>query len=238
MFLDRLRYELRLMGKKVILTPLVVMGGLVILGFVLNILGGDKNRTAQLFMVGLEALLPLAAGVIVATISVRDSALELQLSFPSRYAATTMRRTALIISWTICVAVITNGIVIWQFARIPTQIESWSPPIKFLVTQLAWLSPLCWFVAAGLFLALLLRSYLGSATILGLIWLLESFLANLFNTTTWLQPIFLFPTTFALTSTYWLTNRLVLLAIALVLLVVSWMLLYNTEGLLKGSSEE
>jgi hypothetical protein len=238
MSFDRLRYELRLMGKKVILTPLAVMGGLVILGLVLNVLGGDSGRTAQLFMLGLEALLPLAAGVIVAMISVRDSALELQLSFPSRYATTTMWRTLLIVIWTICVALVTNSIILWKFARIPDQLLSWALPSRILVTQLAWLSPLCWFVTAGLCLALLLRNHLGSATILGLIWLMESFFANLFETTTWLQPVFLFPTTFALSSTYWLINRLVLLVIAFLLLIVSWLLLYNTEGLLKGSSEE
>src|SRR2546428_411002 len=70
--------------------------------------------------------------------------------------------------------------------------------------------------------------------------------AGLFAATTWLHPVFLFPTTLlplvgplpqAILNS-WLTNRFELIGTALVLLLLGWLLLRNPEGLLKTSSEE
>jgi len=64
--------------------------------------------------------------------------------------------------------------------------------------------------------------------------------------TNWLHPVFLFPTTLlplvglipqAIFS-MWSTNRLELIGTTLVLVLFSWLLLHNHEGLLKTSSEE
>jgi hypothetical protein len=93
-------------------------------------------------------------------------------------------------------------------------------------------------VALGFCLALLIRSRSASAALLGGVWIVEAIFYGYFALIGWLKPIFLFPTTLAPAIDFWLPNRLSLLGIALALLVLGWLLLYNTEALLQGVSGE
>lgn len=243
--LDRLRYELKLMGKRVILTPLLVMAGFALFAELLNFLHTSPARTLS---AALEMILPLAAGVIVATIISHDPAIELQLTLPKKYDLTGMYRLLLIAAWTTCIALLSSGILYaLKLAYIPQPLQSWAPLLQFLTNQLTWLAPLLWFVAVGLYLALLLRSRSASGALLGGIWIAEIILRGYIASTSWLQPLLLFPTTLILFPTtnlsqadfsFWLTNRFEVLGTALVLLPLGWLLLHNPEGLLKGSSEE
>jgi hypothetical protein len=70
------------------------------------------------------------------------------------------------------------------------------------------------------------------------VWIVETVLKDLFASTDWLRPVFLFPTTLKPDITFWLTNRIEVLVTALILLPLGWLLLRHPEGLLKGSSEE
>jgi len=237
MTLDRLRYEIKLMGKRVILTPILVMVGFTLFALLLHYL---KVIPARFLSAGLEMIVPLATGIIVATITSQDPAIELQLTVPKKYHRTAMGRLVLIALWSAIIALLSSGIITaFRLTFVPAQLLSWSGPTQFLADQLTWLATLLWFVGMGLILALLTRSRSASGAILSGIWLVEIVFKDFFASTNWLQPVFLFPTTLTPSINYWLTNRLEVLVMGLVLLPLGWLLLRtNPEGLLKGSSEE
>jgi len=89
MNVDRLRYELQLMGKRVILTPILVMLGFAAFAGLLAYL---HVMPARFLSGGLEMILPLSAGVIVTTVISHDPAVELQLTMPRKYDVTGIRR--------------------------------------------------------------------------------------------------------------------------------------------------
>jgi len=243
MLLDRFRYEIHLLGKRVILTPILIMVGFACLAVLLHYLHTDPARTLS---ASLEIILPLAAGVVVATITSHDPAIELQLSMPKRYDRTALGRLTIVASWTIIIALISSiSIFALKLAFVPQMSQPSSAPLQFLTGQLTWIAPLLWLVAIGLCLALL-RSRAASGALLGGIWIVEIIFKDYFAATTWLHPVFLFPTTLlplvgplpqAILNS-WLTNRFELIGTALVLLLLGWLLLRNPEGLLRTSSEE
>jgi hypothetical protein len=244
MSLDRFRYELQLLGNRVILTPILVMVGFAGLAELLHHLHTNPARTLS---GSLEIILPLAASVIVATITSQDPAIELQLTVPEKYAKTAPGRLAIIATWTICIALLSSiCIFALKFAYVPQPSQSLSAPSQFLIGQLTWLAPLLWLVAVGLCLALLLHSRSASGALLGGIWIAEIIFKDYIAATDWLHPVFLFPTTLlplvgpipqAIFNS-WLANRFELIGTALVLLLLGWLLLRNPEGLLRTSSEE
>ncbi len=244
MLLDRFRYEIKLMGKRVILTPILTMVGFALLAELLYHLHTNPARTLS---ASLEIILPLAAGVMVATITSQDQAIELQLTTPKKYALTALARLAIIVGWTICIALLASiSIFTLKLAYLPQPLQPWSAPLQFLTGMLTWLAPLLWLVAVGLCLALLLHSRSASGALLGGIWIVEIIFKDYFAVTDWLYPVFLFPTTLLPLVgpvpqnifNSWLTNRFELIGTALVLLLIGRVLLRNPERLLKTSSEE
>lgn len=245
MNLDRLRYELQLMGKRVILTPILLMIGFALFALFL----ATRNVNPSRFLSGgLEIILPIATAVVVATIASHDPAIEIQLTVPYRYSRTAMGRLALIVAWAIGIALLASVILYaLHMAYIPQQLNSWVSPLQFLTDQVTWFAPLLWMVALGLCLALLLRSRAASAAILGGVWILEIIFKDYLATTTWLHPVLLFPTTLILFPTTlipdsifwtWLSTRLEIVGTGVALLALGWLLLRYPEGLLKGASEE
>ena len=83
---------------------------------------------------------------------------------------------------------------------------------------------------------------------LGGIWIAEIIFKDYIVLTPWLRPILLFPTTLLIFTMpgisqadfnlYWLDTRFEVLATGLLLFPVGWLLLRNTEGLLRGVSAE
>jgi hypothetical protein len=244
MFLDRLRYELKLMGRRVILTPILVMLGFALIALFLHTRAVDPARTLS---ASLEMIIPLAAGIVVATITSQDDAIELQLTMPKKYDRTVLRRLLMIFGWTVCVALL-SGIVIYalKLQYIPLASSSESVTLQLLTQVLTWIAPLLWLVGIGVCLALLLRSRSASGALIGGIWIFEIIFKDYIAATNWLHPVFLFPTTLlplvgTLPPMYfnvWLTTRLELIGTAIVFLFIGWLLLRNPEGLLKTSSEE
>jgi hypothetical protein len=241
---ERFRYELQLMGKRVILTPIVVMVCFALFAELLRYL---HVIPARFLSAGLEMILPLMAGVVVATITSQDPAIELQLTLPKKYHLTAMGRLTIITVWAACVALLSSSIItLLNLGYVPQPSHAWIAPLQFLTGQLTWVGPLLWFVAVGLCLAILTRSRAASAALLSGVWIVETLFKNFFAGTDWLRPVFLFPTTLlGLTGPIpqnlfdsWLTNRIEVIGTALVLLPIGWLLLRNPEGLLKGSSEE
>jgi|SRR5215469_9872069 len=234
MLLDRLSYEIRLLGRPVLLTPCLIMlvGGL--LAIVLHL---GHTKMIGLFTACLEMFLPLAAGIFVATLCGYDPAIELQLTLPARYRRTILYRLAIIGIWTACVAIIASLILEWARLEKALPLTSTSPMVlQWGTAQLTWLAPLLWFVAIGLFLALLLRSRAASSALLGGIWVAENLMYGLLIGTPWLHPVFLFATTLtppSALSTFWFANRIELLATALLFLLISWFQLHQTETFLQ-----
>ena len=248
MSFERFRYELQIVGKWVLLIPLLVMGCFALLAAILTILHVDHLRIAQVLTASLEMILPLVAGLLVATVVSHDPTIELQLTLSSKYRSeakrsayqfTALLRIGLIVVWIACVALFSSVFMYHlKYWRIPVQLSTWHVLPQFLIGQLTWIAPLLWFVAVGFCLALLIRSRSASAAILGGIWIVEAIFYGYFALIDWLKPIFLFPTTLAPGINFWLPNRLELLGIALAFLVTGWLLLYNTEALLQGASGE
>ncbi|GER87636.1 hypothetical protein KDW_17980 [Dictyobacter vulcani] len=232
-----LRYELRLLGLKVILPPVLVVLLFALLGFILHVMGVNVSHALVACQ---EMFLPLVVGAIVAATSLYDPALELQLALPTRYQKTAMRRFMLVTIWACIVCFLTNSIMFFfQLAYQPAQLHSWALPMQWLGGQLIWLAPLLWFMSVGFCITLLTHSISASGAVLGGLWILEAlFIKNLLPTNPWLQPLVLFPTTLMPEASFWLSNRLELLVMALILLPINWWLLRNTESLLKSASAE
>ena len=243
MFLDRCRYEIKLMGKRVILTPILTTIGVALLA---ELLFNLHTNPARILSACLEIILPLATGVMVSTITSQDNAIELQLTVPKKYTVTVLGRFSIIVVWTICIAVFFSiNIFIFKLSYVPMPSSS-TVFTLFLIAQLTWIAPLFWFSAVGLCLALLFSSRSACAALLGGIWIIEIIFKDYIASTNWLHPVFLFSTTLlplvgliprAIFS-IWLTNRFELIGTAIILLLISWLLLRNDEGLLKTASEE
>jgi len=242
---DRFRYELRLMGKRVILTPILIMIGYLLFAILLRSLKVDPPRFLSS---SLEMILPLATAIIVSMTTSQDPAIEVQLTVPRKYHQTVLGRLIIIACWTACIALL-SSIVLFatKLDFIPQPITaSWNAPQVFFTGLLTWLGPLFWFVGVSFCLGLLVRSRSANAAILSGIWIVEILLKDYFAVTNWLHPVFLFPTTLLplagpIPQTYfdlWLSSRLEIIATGLILLPIGWLLLHNPEGLLKGAGEE
>ena len=242
MSLDLLRYELRLMGRRVILTPVLVMLGFALFAVLLEYL---KVAPARFLSGGLEMIVPIATGAVVGTIIMHDPALELQLTLPRRYTRTSLLRLALIAGWAVVVALLSTAIIsaLHQVYMFQPQ-HAWAEPVQFLVQSLAWFATLLWCVGLGFCFSLLLRSRSAAGALLAGIWIAEIFFKD--EIFLWLRPFSLFPTTLVYPPvvlpqqyiTMWFTNRIEVLATGVALIGIGWLLLHNTESLLKGTSEE
>jgi hypothetical protein len=155
------------------------------------------------------------------------------------YRATAFVRLSLIIAWSGCIALFSSVFIYHlRFWRVPSQVETWKVLPQFLIGQLTWVAPLLWSVGVGLCLALFIRSRSASSALLGGIWTIEAIFYGYFAILDWLKPVFLFPTTLAPNINFWLINRFELLATALVLILLGWFLLHNSELLLQGTAGE
>jgi hypothetical protein len=197
----------------------------------------SQTKMISLFTACLEMFLPLVAGVFVSAVCGHDPAIELQLTLPTLYRRTIMYRLGIIAGWTLCVALIANLLLRWVgLEKVLPIATSWPLLLQWATIQLTWLAPLLWFVAIGLFLALLLRSRAASSALLGGIWVAENLMYGLLISTTWLHPVFLFATTLTplpVLSTFWLANRFELVGTALVFLLIGWFQLHHTEAFLQ-----
>jgi hypothetical protein len=238
MFLDRLRYELRLFSKVVWLTPVLVVLGLTLLLALAN-RGISLTTMARSLAGSLEILLPMAAGLVVATVATRDRAIELQLTMPRRYHRTANLRLLIILFWSAVVSLFTAFLLSgFHYWRLPVQIDSWSEPWRFFAWQLTWLSSTLWLTALGLVLTLLLRSRAASGGLICVLSFAQIIAHDELNMNPWLHPVYLFPLTFTPAADYWLNNRIELFCTALVLFVIAWWLLHFPELLLAQAPGE
>ena len=74
---NRIWYELRILGRWVILIPPLIILTFVFLGVILTIMQVSHLRISQVLTANLEMVLPLAAGLLTTTIVSYDPAIEL-----------------------------------------------------------------------------------------------------------------------------------------------------------------
>ena len=238
----RLNYELRLLGIGTFLLPLAAVA--VYTGFSLVVRSSTLNRgggvtfadfeLARGLLALLENGLPLVAGLIAAVAVNQDPAIELHLSLPVPYRRTAGQRLGVVGLWALAVA----GIL----ALLVVSTHRWIVPVDEPLSQLTWLTPLLWFIAAGALLTLLLRSRVASSTALGMLWIAQFIFKPAFVEYGVLQRLYLFateqlipdvwPANYPLWYATWLQNRLILLAMALAMLGVVTLLLRRNESLL------
>ena len=234
---DRFRLELLLMGKKILLPPLVLLVGGSLLAVFLSSTNGP---TARFLSAVLEMLLPLATGTVVAFLVAFDPMLELHLTFPLKYHITVLQRLVVVILWSSCLACIASCIiVVLKLAFLPQPYPA-SPMGILLAEQLAWFPSLLGCTALGFAAALVLQSRTASIGLLAGIWLVEIVFKNILIQITWLFPFLLFPTTLfpdGLDVHQWQLNRFLVLVVALLLLLASSPLLLLPERLLKGAHQ-
>lgn len=223
------RCELRLLGPGRFVLPVLVVAGLGGLAGVLDWRQVDRRFLAQFVTAILEACLPLAAGVTVASMTAHDPAVELLLALPSPYRHIAFRRLALVLGWTACVGLA---------ATLTLQVVfPWALPQPAGAAQLIWLGPLlCCAGAAGL-LALILHNGAAGGAVLGGLWVAQLAFHDYFALTAWTQPWFLFATlvgSYPVALAFWTTNRLDLIVVAAGLFLATWGYLRNTEWRLRG----
>lgn len=219
--LDIWRHELRILGPVLFIIPIglaLFFAALTVMMFVGNV---PHSFIASLLIAAIEACLPLTAGILLATVAVQDTALELLLTMPIAYRVIAFARFLLILGWTLLVELLATLVL---YAFLP-----WVSPKPLAAGQLAWLAPSLWLAGAGILLALLLRSRANSGAILGCLWIIQLTFHGYFAQNAWTQPWFLFATLYTPGAPFWLTNRLELIAIALVLLAAAWWFLRNPE---------
>ena len=219
--LDHLRHEVRILGPLLFLIPLAEaasFGGLTIMLLVGNVV---RSGIAAILIAALEACLPLTAGIVLGTVAVQDAALELLLTLPVAYRGIAFLRFALILGWTLLVELLAT---LALYAFLP-----WVPVKPLTAGQLTWLAPSLWLAGAGLLLALVLHSRTSSGAMLGCVWMVQLLFHGSFTDNTWLQPWFLFATLYTPGASFWLANRLELIATALVFLAAAWGFLSNPE---------
>jgi|GEM_PF-929645 hypothetical protein len=244
--LDRLRYEVKLAWKPLVLMPLLLTAPITLLVIIEHF---TRESPAHVLLGAIEMLLPIAGGVLVATTIAQDAMLELHLSFPRTYQRTGMLRLLMILIWIALLSWLAiSGDALFGQLALPTFADTISPIVRFLLIQLIWLAPLMWLGSVGFCVALLVKSRSAGGALLGGVWLLDILFVGNIAGTTWLRPLLLFPTTLLIFpanlvsrsyfETYWLTTRFELLAMALVFFIIGRLLLQNTESLLKGATEE
>ena len=218
---DIWRYELRIIGPLLFVIPVGVVLFFTVLTIMMFVGNVPHSFITSLLIAGVEACLPLVSGIVLTTVVMQDAALELLLTFPVAYRAVMFARLLLVMGWMLLVDIIA---VVMMYVFLP-----WVSPRPLLVGQLIWLGPSFWLAGVGILLALLLHSRTSSGAIQGCIWIMQLTFHGYFAQYVWLRPWFLFATLYTPDASFWLTNRLELIATGLVFLLAIWWFLRNPE---------
>lgn len=226
---EALRYEVRIIGPLLFAIPLLVALALTGFATLLDIRHVSRDFTTQLVIASLEAMLPLTAGILLSTVAPHDDAIEVQLTLARPYRFTAISRFILLLCWTMLV----EGLAVVALQRtLP-----WVFTGAHMTQQLTWLAPMLWLAASGILLALLMRNRSSSVAVLGCIWVCQLVFHGYFALYGWTQPWFLFATLFTPSASFWLANRIELIATAAGLALLAWAYLHNTEWRFLGEEK-
>ncbi len=221
-----LRHEVRALGPVLFGIPLFVAALFAIAAAMMAFKQAHHSDIGNMLTAGLEGGLPLAVGIVFATVAAREPALEVQLTLATPYRLTVARRLVLLLLWA---ALIEAAAVLWLGLADP-----WALHRGGFDAVLTWLAPLLWFAGVGALLALLLRSAAISGTVLGALWVVQMAFHSYFAANGWTQPWYLFATLYTPGISFWLANRLELLLTGLALFLAIWAYLGNSEWRFRG----
>lgn len=224
------RYEARRAGWSAVLGPPIAIA-LGLAAALANPQPGDV-RTARILLGTLEMAIPLAAGVACASLVGRDPAVELQLTSPTRYRVTLLRRMAVTLGWTAAFATLMAAVLIatgW-WAR-------WPANHGALVGQLTWVAPTLGLSGVGFAAGAVFRSPGAAGALVATLWAIQQFLADLAQQSGPGRLLYLFATTRGASPDDWIVNRLTLLGAAAALIALAVVVLGRSERLI-GEEDE
>jgi len=217
------RYEVRRAGWTALLTPPVATAALVLIALLDG--GADTDRN---LLAALEMALPLAAGVGAASLVGRDPAVELQLTVPTAYRSTLLRRLAVTLGWAALLAVLVAGLLVAS--------GGWPDSRGIAGGQLIWIAPTVWLGGLGFLAGAALRSPAAAGGLVTTWWIVQQIFPGLLQGRDWTRPLYLFATTRGSVPEDWTANRLTLVTTALVLGGLGWLVLGRAERLLRGGA--
>ncbi|BCJ55418.1 hypothetical protein Asp14428_68930 [Actinoplanes sp. NBRC 14428] len=224
------RYEMRRAGWAALLGPPVALAvGLA--AALANPLPGEAS-TARILLGSLEMAVPLAAGVACASLVGRDPAVELQLTSPTAYRVTLLRRMVVTLGWTAVVAALAAValIVTGWWAR-------WPAHHGVLAGQLTWLAPTLGLSSLGFAAGAVFRSPAAAGSLVTTLWAIQQFFAELSQQHLPGRLLYLFATTRGAVPGDWTANRLTLLGAAAALTALALAVLRRSERLI-GEEDE
>ncbi|GGN44134.1 putative outer membrane lipoprotein [Actinoplanes campanulatus] len=224
------RYEARRTGWAAVLGPPLA----VALGIAAALAYPEPSdtTTARILLGGLEMAVPLAAAVVCSTLIGQDPAREVQLTVPTPYRITLLRRMIVVLSWTAAVAVLAAAVLIvtgW-WAR-------WPQNHGAFAGQLTWLAPMLGLSGLGFAAGAVLRSPAAAGAIVTTVWAIQQFFADAVQEHLPGRLLYLFATTRGAATDDWLANRLVLVGAGAVLVALALILLGRPERLISEEDE-
>jgi hypothetical protein len=224
------RYEARRAGWAALLGPPIAVA-LGVAAALANPLPGDRN-TARILLGALEMAIPLAAGVACASLVGRDAAVELQLTAPTRYRITLLRRMCVTLAWTAAVAVLMAVVLIatgWW--------GRWPANHGAFAGQLTWVAPTLGLSGLGFAAAAVFRSPAAAGALVTTLWAIQQFFGDFAQQHRAGRLLYLFATTRGSVPGDWTANRLALLGAGAALTALALVVLGRSERLI-GQEDE
>ncbi|HEV8372989.1 MAG TPA: hypothetical protein VGR68_07280 [Actinomycetota bacterium] len=227
------RHEARRAGWAALLAPPLVAGFLAVVAVDGAVRLEQPSRdTAHLLQSLLEVGLPLAAGVGAASLVGADPAVELQLTLPTAYRATILRRLAVTAAWVALIALTAAAFMVasgWW--------HRWPAAHPPLVGQLTWLAPTVCLAGLGLLAGALSGSPAVATVVVSSLWVFEFAAVGPLQEHRWSRLLYLFATTRGTVEADWTANRLTLLAAGIAMTTAGWLLLRHPSRLLTKEAE-
>jgi hypothetical protein len=219
------QYEVRRAGWTALLGPLLVVP--LGIGVVLVDPPASDTSTARILLGILEMGVPLAVGVGCASLVGRDAAAEIQLTVPTPYRSTLVRRLAVTLACGAVAATVTAVALIasgWW--------ERWPANHGPLTGQLTWLAPVLGLGGLGFAAGAVFRSPAGAGAVVTSVWTLQQVFGGLAQEERPARLLYLFATTRGAAPADWMANRLTLLGAAAALVALALVLLSRSERLI------
>lgn len=227
------RHEVRRAGPAALLAPPAVALFVVAIAVDSALRLHEPAPTTGLILQNLLELgLPLAAGIGAASLIGRDPAVELQLTLPTAYRATILRRLVAGTGW---VAVVALTVALGAVAT--GWWDRWPGAHPPLAGQLTWLAPTAFLAGLGLLIAVLAGGSALAAAVVAMLWTFHLAAAGPLQDHQWSRPLFLFATTRGGPELDWTANRLTLLAAGTAMTGAAWLLLRRPVRLLTKETE-
>jgi hypothetical protein len=219
------RYEARRAGWAALLGPPIVAPFAIVA--VLAYPPSNDTDTARILLGILEMGVPLAVGVGCASLVGRDPATEIQLTVPTPYRFTLLRRLALTLGSGAVVAAVAAVVLIatgWW--------ERWPANHGSLAGQLTWLAPVLGLGALGFAAGAVFRGPAAAGAVVTSLWTLQQVFAEAAQEHYAGRLFYLFATTRGAVADDWTANRLTLLGASAALVALAAVLLGRSERLI------